>query len=153
MAALRDVVIVVLLAAAGAASMRADAAQRQATLQVSATIVDPAQARSIQHVRSVLVTPQDIARGFVEVPYGSRIALSAAAQCVIEISATGSFFRSVTVRSVHGTGRIEANGPALRQRACAGAASSVDLSFRFELAPHVEAGLYRWPVLASVLPF
>ena len=154
MVALRWLVVLLVIVVSNAASwQRLEAAQRQAIIQVSATVVDPARVRSVQHVQSVLVTPNDITRGFVDVPFGSRITLEASSRCVIELTASGSFFRAVVVSNPHGAGRIEPGGAPLRQRACGGSAASVDLSYRFELGPAAQPGLYRWPVVATVQPF
>ena len=131
----------------------AEAAQNHTVMRVSATVVDGASVFAIQHVQSVLVTDQDIRKGHVDVPVGSRIRLGRAQSCAIQFMANGNFFASISVSGAGPAARLEPGGSARLPGACHFVrARSVDLDYRFELAPGARPGLYRWPISMSILP-
>lgn len=142
----RRLAIAALCSALIPAARDADAAQTRAYLAVSATIVDTVSIRALYQAASLIVTAQDIERGYVDVPAGSRFEIRNKGACLFEFRPVADIFKSVTVSGVDGAAELGAGGGTLLQRPGGGA---VGVSYRFALAsglrPASTAGRSRSP--------
>lgn len=149
LAALSRIMLSVLFAALMG---HASAGEVRASLSVSATIVDTVGVRPMYQAQSLVVTAQDVQRGYVEVAGGSRFVITNKGPCIFEFVGTGELLRGVTVT---GPGSAAAFGPAggsMLQTSAGEALAGVSVNYRFDLAPGVAPGTYRWPLALTVLP-
>jgi hypothetical protein len=97
------------------------------------------------------VTPEDIARGYVEVPAASRFRILGGARSgwLIDFFARGKIFTSAQIEGIGGIAQVGADGGTLFQgdRSPDGVTR---LSYRFTLGANVQPGNYQWPLAMSV---
>jgi hypothetical protein len=129
----------------------AAAGQARAYMSVSATVVDSVSIRAIYQAQNLVVTPGDVARGYVEVPAGSRLEIRNPGPCAFEFRATGELFSSVRISGVDGVAELGPSGGTLLQKPAAGG-GAVAVNYRFALAPGIAPGAYGWPLSLTVLP-
>lgn len=98
--------------------------------------------------RTIQVTPEDAARGFVDVSGASRLVVTtrAPADYAVHISSRAPMFRSVQVHGIGRTTELGTQGGTLVGRSVPAGKSVVSLSYRFALAPGTAAGTYPWPL-------
>ena len=130
-----------------------DAAQ-VGRLAVSAYVPPGVASRVEQQAAVLTVTPEDIARGYVEVPAGSRLRVRSndPAGFIIDFFPRLPIFKAVRVSTRDGSAQLGADGGAMAERRHRGAEAPLELSYRFELADHVQPGTYPWPLATSVRP-
>jgi hypothetical protein len=135
-----------------AAVTHAHAGQAKASMQVSAVVVSWAPAVQVDYQAAQLtITPEDIARGYVEAPAASQFRILGGARSgwLIDFFARGQLFTSVQIEGFGGIAQIGADGGTLFQRD-----RSPDgvtrLSYRFTLGAGVQPGSYQWPLAMSV---
>lgn len=136
----------------GAFSGHAQAAEARAFMAVTATVVDSVSIRSVHQAKNLVITPQDVERGYVEVPGGSRFEIRNKRPCLFEFRAVENIFRSVKVTGLQGTTEFGSDGALLLQGSFGNGLASVEVGYRFELAPGVSPGAYNWPLSLTVLP-
>ncbi len=144
--------IVVLSFASSAAATDACAGETNAFMQVSAVVASWAPVVQVDYQASALtITPDDIARGYVEAPAASqfRILGGALSGWLIEFFARGQLFTSAQIEGFGGIARLGADGGTLfeRDRSADGVTR---LSYRFNLGSGVQPGSYQWPLAMSV---
>jgi hypothetical protein len=132
-------------------SGEAQAGQTRAYMAVTATVVDTVSVRSLYQASSLVVTQQDVQRGYVDVPGASRFEIRNKGPCVFEFRAVGEVFRSVRVSAPQSVAEFGAGGGSMIQQGGHGA-EHVAVHYRFALAPGVAAGAYDWPLALTVLP-
>jgi len=135
-----------------AAYTHANAGQAKASMQVSAIVVAWAPAIQVDYQAAQLtITPEDIARGYVEAPAASqfRILGGARSSWLIDFFARGHLFTSAQIEGFGGIAQVGADGGTLflGNRSPDGVTR---LSYRFTLGPDAQPGSYQWPLAMSV---
>lgn len=143
---------VALSLASSAAVTEANAGQAKASIQVSAVVVSWAPAIQVDYQAAQLtITPEDIARGYVEVPAASqfRILGGTRSSWLVDLFARGQLFTSAQIEGFGGSAQVGADGGTLflRNRSPDGVTR---LSYRFTLGAGVQPGSYQWPLAMSV---
>ena len=130
-----------------------EAADVRALMTVSATVVDTVSIRTVHQAENLVITAQDIERGYVEVPAASRFDIRNKGPSLFEVRPLNPLFKSVRVTGPEGTAEFGAAGGTMMQRSLGNAgAVSVSLGYRFELASGITPGAYKWPVSLTVMP-
>jgi len=143
---------VALSLASSAAVTEANAGQAKASMQVSAVVVSWAPAIQVDYQAAQLtITPEDIARGYVEAPAASqfRILGGTRSSWLVDFFARGQVFTSAQIEGFDGSAQVGADGGTLflRNQSPDGVTR---LSYRFTLGPDVQPGSYQWPLAMSV---
>ena len=118
-------------------------------------VVLPVAVLQVEHQAPELqLTEADIARGYVDVPEGSHLAIrtTSGAGYLLEFHARVPLFTSVSVTSLAGRSEIGRDGGTLVARGGVGHRAATLLSYRFHLDARVRAGAYPWPLAVSVRP-
>lgn len=129
----------------------AHAEQARAQMTVSATIVDTVGVRSVHQAQRLVITAEDVRRGYVDAPAATRVDVRCARLCLFELKPTQDFVRSVRVAGLDTGAEFGAGGAAILHKATA-QAREVAMDYRFTLAPDTAPGAYPWPVALSVMP-
>lgn len=143
---------VILAALLGAVFGQAQAAETRAYMSVTANVVDTVGIRAVHQAQDLVISAEDIARGFVEVADASLLEVRNSRPSLFEFRAVGRLFRAVTVSGASGTAQFGAQGGSLLAKPDGGGLSRVALTYRFELGPDVAPGIHRWPLALTVLP-
>jgi len=100
------------------------------------------------------VTPDDVARGYVEVPAASRFTVTTnnRAGYTLSFQPNASIFRSVAINGMGVSVEFGAGGGTVIQSGAeiGVARTLLELGYRFYLAEGVQAGSYFWPLSVSV---
>lgn len=139
-----------------AAGIRPSGGRTSASIEVSASILPRTTLTIRSQPRLLVVTREDIRRGYVEVPAASRIEVRSndprGYLLVFENRAGPEApFREVIVRGLEREVQIGRGGGWV-PRADARGPVSVELSYRFSLAEDVRPGEYPWPLSLSARP-
>lgn len=101
----------------------------------------------------MLVTPEDVQRGYVEVRSATRFDLTSNSATHFEVWGGAPWLVGVHVMGMPGgeleltrNGRARTSLPPFRQHFRA------ELSYRFDLAPETAPGVYSWPLSVSLTP-
>lgn len=125
-------------------------------LQVSATILRHASLQVMAQPASVVVTAADIARGYVDVPSPSQVAVQSNTQggYTLMFESQGEFLRQILVKGLGTDVQLSASGGGVAQRGAGRGMSKtlLDLGFRFVLSDSARQGVYAWPMRLSVTP-
>ena len=131
-------------------------AQADTKLTVTATILKRASLQVLAQPSSVLVTAADLARGYVDVPAASQVAVrsNAPAGYLLEFASQGNFMRQILVRGLETEVQLSPAGGMVSQRAASKGVtkSTLALGFRFFLSESAQEGTYAWPMRLSVVP-
>jgi hypothetical protein len=131
-------------------------AQAETKLTVSATILKRASLQVLAQPSSVLVTAADLARGYVDVPTASQVAVrsNAPAGYLLEFASQGDFMRQIVVRGLETDVQLSPAGGMVSQRASGKGVTKTTLAlgFRFLLSESAQEGTYAWPMRLSVVP-
>ena len=141
-----------LLPATAVYPRHAKAAETRAQMTVSATVVEAVTIRTLHQARDLMITAQDVERGYVEVPAASRFQVSGNSRTVLEFRPRGALVRSFSVTLPEGSARFGAEGGTLLQKARHLSASTVDVAYRFDLAAGTKPGSHPWPLSLTILP-
>ena len=127
-----------------------------AQIRVTATVPSRATLRVLRQERTLVVTPEDVARGYVDAPAASRIEVrnNSRGGCLLvfeRIAGPDASFGKVSVRGFERDVEI---GPAggFVPHSYAPAPVTEELSYRFSLDRGARPGTYPWPLLVSVRP-
>lgn len=131
---------------------QAKAADARGYMTITATVVDTMTMRAVYQATDLVITAEDVARGYVDVPAASRFEIGNKGPCVFEFRRTGTLFRSFRVTLPEGTAQFGAEGGTLLQKSRSAGVARVDVSYRFDLDPGVKPGTYRWPLSITILP-
>jgi hypothetical protein len=152
----RKLIVAALLAALSLASapavQEAHAAQKSASLQVSATVIASAKLQ-MDHQQALLsVTSADIARGYVDVPAGSRfsVATNSRTGYFVDFHPRVGVFTAVQIEGLGAPVQLGADGGTVTQSAEVSRDMPHELSYRFYLGPALDPGNYEWPLLLAV---
>lgn len=122
---------------------------------VSATILKHASLQVLAQPTSVVVTPLDVARGYVDVPAPARVRVrNNTGSYALVFAEESEFIRQVRVSGLGADVQMGAGGGSVtRSTPGHGMNNSVlDMGFRFELAAGTREGVYPWPIRMSVVP-
>ncbi len=147
---------IALAVALAAAPMMAAASAQEAKLAVSATVLKHASMKVLAQPSAVVVTPADIARGYVDVPVASQILVLCNTEqgFMLEFASSGDGIRQILVRGLGADVQLGPDGGGVAQRVSGRGMTrtSLDLSFRFVLSEAAQQGAHPWPVRLSVTP-
>ena len=148
--------LVVLVLGSGGAPEVAMAGSNEAKLQVSATVLKHASLQVLAQPASVVVTADDIARGYVDVPMPAQVAVQSNTQggYMLMFDSQGEFLRQTLVKGLDTEVQLGASGGGVAQRAAGRGMSKtvLALGFRFVLSESARQGVYAWPMRMSVTP-
>lgn len=132
----------------------ASAASQQLT--ITAAVVKRASLKIVAQPASVVISAEDIARGYVDVPRSTRVAVTNNSRdgYMLEFAGTGEFIRQITVQGLDAEVQMEpAGGLVTRPGATLAAATdTLTLGFRFILSGSARPGTYTWPLRLGVAP-
>jgi hypothetical protein len=124
--------------------------------QIAVTAVVPGKtvAQLVRQPTEITITGADIARGYVEIPGASQLRVTSnnPAGYVIDFFGRLPIFTSVRISSAGGDADLGPDGGAIIERGRQGRDMPLDLSYRFNLAAHVQPGTYAWPLALNVRP-
>jgi hypothetical protein len=123
-------------------------AESSARFGVSATVLAEASLRLEAAPGELDVSAQDISRGFIDMtePVRVRVASNSPDGFVLDIWPVGSMLAALGVHGVGGDIRFGAEGGTIVQRWQHAQSMSLNLSFRFVLAPGLVPGRYPYPL-------
>ena len=152
----RKLIVAALLAAlslaSAAAVQEAHAAQKSASLQVSATVIASAKLQMDHQQAQLSVTSEDIARGYVDAPGGSRfsVATNSRTGYFVDFHPRVGVFTAVQIEGLGAPVQLGADGGTVTQGAEVSRNLPHELSYRFYLNPALDPGNYEWPLLLAV---
>jgi len=132
----------------------ANPARGAARIQVTATVPSRATLRVLHQERTLVVTPEDVARGYVDAPAASRIEVrnNSRGGCLLvfeRIAGPDASFGNVSVRGFEREVEIGPGGGFV-PHSYAPAPVTAELSYRFSLDRDARPGTYPWPLQVSV---
>lgn len=152
----RCAVIAAALAALGLMAVSQGAAADELRLGVRATIAKRATLKVLAQPQAVVITAADIARGWVDVPGSAHVTIrsNSPAGYMLVFASEGDFVQNMRVRGVGHDVQMGAGGGIVPQSGPAHGVThaTLQLGFRFELAPNAREGTFAWPVQMSVAP-
>ena len=121
------------------------AASGEAKLTVTATILKRATLQVLAQPATLVVTSADLARGYVDVPASSQVAIqnnSTAGYLLDFRNHGGEFLRQVFVRGLNGDVQLSPGGGLVRQGSAGGGVTKTTLAlgYRFVLSSAAQAG-------------
>ena len=130
----------------------AEAAQNNAAMSVSVTVVASAKIQIQYQATQLNVTPLDVERGYVDITGAARFAVSTNSRSgyLMEFNPVVKLFDSVQVNGVGSPVHLGADGGTIALRDLTHLAQPHELNFRFTLNQNVKPGNYPWPLLMSV---
>ena len=127
-----------------------------ARVRVTATVPSRATLRVLQQAKTLVVTPEDVARGYVDAPAASRIEVrnNNRGGCLLVCEGTAGPDAPFGRISVRGFERDVEIGPGggFVPHPYAPAPVTAELSYRFSLDRDARPGTYPWPLQVSVRP-
>jgi hypothetical protein len=129
-----------------------DAATRQTQIAVTAYVPPNVVSQVEQQAAALTITDADVARGYVEIPAGSRLRVTSndPAGFVIDFFARLPIFKAVRVSTPGASAQLGPLGGAMAENRHHGRNIPLELSYRFDLADHVQPGIYPWPLALNV---
>jgi len=125
-----------------------------ARIQVTARVASRATLRVLHQAGTLVVSPEDVARGYVDAPAASRIEVrnNNRGGCLLVFEGTAGPDVPFVKVSVRGLGREVEIGPGggFVPHSYAPAPVTAELSYRFSLARDARPGTYPWPLQVSV---
>jgi hypothetical protein len=146
----------ILLGAAFVGSFAAPAAAASTELQVTAYVMKRATLQVLAQPTSVVLTQDDIARGWVDVPATAQLAVqsNSGEGYMLEFTNQGDFVRQVLVKGLDTDVQVGAAGGAVMQRAKGRGVTraTLNLGFRILLSASARQGSYSWPMRVAIAP-
>jgi hypothetical protein len=130
----------------------ADPAQVQVPMSVSATVVEAATFRFVQHVTTLVVSRGDVERGYIDVSEGSHVRVTSARPFLFELAIVGAIVRAAYASEAGVSLSIGSGGATLLRRPGVGGSSEMSIDYHIELLPNAAPGVYPWPLRLTVLP-
>lgn len=155
----RNLLAYALAASVGLASVpslvsSAEAAQKNAALSVTVTVIANAKVRTEYQAAQLTISAADVARGYTEIAAASRFAVltNSRSGYLMEFNPVGNLFAAVEVAGLGKDVHLGADGGSVAQRGPTSPGMTHELSFRFTLRPEARPGDYPWPLQLSVRP-
>lgn len=131
-------------------------AAEPAEMMVSAAVLKQASLKVLAQPSAVVVTADDIARGYVDVAAPAEVAIRSNSPrgYMLEFANEGDFMRQILVRGLASDLQLSLAGGAVMQPATGRGVTrtTLQLGFRFLLAQGARPGTYAWPIHLSVTP-
>lgn len=142
--------VLALLAALGQGGA-VSAGQAGSSFNVSVRLVTVARLEITEQARVLRITPDDISRGYVDVPNATSLAVSGVNRSgfALDIHPLTGIFKAIRVRWADGETEFGAEGGMVLQRGSVPQKSVMQLSYRFLLGQHLSPGDYPWPLMLS----
>jgi hypothetical protein len=125
------------------------AAERTASLAVSVQVVARTAMERLDAPETVVLTPEDLAKGYREVDASYRVHASGTSRYLLNIAPRTGLATSIDIEGLGSPVRLEQSDIAVLQTTQA-RVRELRLRFRMELRPGLAAGTYAFPVLLSV---
>jgi hypothetical protein len=137
-----------------AAAASAGAGEARASFTVGATVLARARYTVTAAPADILISDEDIRRGYIEVaePMRIRISNNSPAGYMLLILPQSGLAASVTVRFPGGEVTLGSDGGEIAEPGEVGPAMTLELTYRFGLDPQITPGRYPWPVQLTVQP-
>lgn len=122
-------------------------------ITISATVLPYASVKVISQAKELVVTEEDIGRGYVEVRSASRLEVknNSRGGYLLSFEGLGEPFREVYVQGLGSDVQVGSGGGWIPRPYSAGIVS-MDLTYRFVLADGARPGTYAWPLSVSARP-
>ncbi|HWI82597.1 hypothetical protein [Ramlibacter sp.] len=134
----------------------AGAAGSQAGMTVSATVLKHVSLKVLSQPSAVVVTAQDVERGYVDVAAPAQVAVKSNSTrgYMLEFANGGDFMRQIVVTGLSSDVQLSPAGGAIAQPAAGTGVTraTFQLGFRFLLAASTRPGTYAWPLHLSASP-
>lgn len=151
--------LVAVLSIGAIAAPQASAAETRhaaGTMQVSAMVLPFARVQPTQQVSSLRITPQDVARGYVDVPSASVLEVKTNSRhgVILRFDNMAEFVKSIKISGLGGDIELGASGGDVVERHSGYevAGRALMLGYRFRLDPNAQPGTYAWPLMVSARP-
>jgi hypothetical protein len=130
------------------------AASARAEIAVGVTVLPRTVIAAESSPAALEVTPIDVARGFVDVPRGTRLTIANTSPYGYELDVWPAVpvFREVTIVGFGPQVRLGDEGGSIVARGARGPALPLVLDYRFTLAAGLAPGRYPWPLRFQVRP-
>ncbi len=131
------------------------AAVAEVKIAVSATVLKRASLQLLAQPAALIVTASDLARGYVEVPAATRVAIRSNSPdgYLMEFSSDSDFIRQVHVDGLDTAVQLEPAGGIVAQRGTGSVVrTTLQLGYRFVLADNAREGRHPWPMRMSIGP-
>ena len=124
------------------------------SLAVSAFVTANAVMQVEYQAQQLVVTADDVARGYCDAPVASRLRVSSNSRAgyLISIFSRLPIFKTVRVDIPDASVHIGLDGGAIAQRGRHGKEMLTQMTYRFMLADNVAPGTYPWPLALDVRP-
>jgi hypothetical protein len=148
----RKIAAVALMLAAALAPITASAESRSATMQVSVTVVARAIVNVYQQPQDVLITSDDLRRGYVEIstPFLVNVRTNCRTGYLLRMVNTDPLFASAEISTTDFAMHVLAESIITRPYSPAG--DTLDLKVRLVLASGAREGRYSFPVVVDASP-
>jgi len=133
----------------------AETGGQRTSVLVTATVLKHASLKILAQPAAVVVTAEDVARGYVDTSAPTEFSVKANTESfLLDFAASGDFMRQIIVFGLANEVQLSPAGGAIAQRSAPPASPlrGVLLSFRFVLSETVRPGMYQWPIRLSVTP-
>lgn len=129
----------------------------ETTLGVAVTVSKRTTLTVVAQPSFVVVTPADIANGYVDVPFPAQLAVQSNSRegYLLEFASHGDFMRQILVRGLGTDVQMSPGGGVVARAASHGhgvTRATLNLGFRFVLSESAKEGTYPWPMRLSVAP-
>lgn len=149
-------VLAALALAMGMAFGSSAALAGEAEVTVGVTILKHTSVQVLSQPASVVVTAEDIARGYVDVPAATHVAVRSNTPqgYLLEFASQGDFMRQIVVRGLDAEVQLTPEGGLVAQRGSASGTTraTLALGYRFMLSSSAQQGTYAWPMRVAALP-
>jgi hypothetical protein len=146
--------LLIALAVGWMAMPRVALASGETKLTVSATISKHASLQVLSQPSSVVITADDMARGYVDVPSPAQVTVQSNTQdgYLLMFENQGDFLRHALVKGLDSDVQVSAGGGGVAQRSLGRGMRKnlLNLGFRFVLSDSARQGVYAWPMRLSV---
>jgi hypothetical protein len=142
--------LAVLLSTSLAPATSGAAASAYSAIAFSATVLPYHRLDVVRQASTLTVTPEDVARGYVDVPAGTQLRAQSN-ECKgfsVVFDPRARLFERATITGLGNAVEIGPDGGAVNQ-AYSGRETLLQLSYRFYLAAGLVAGSYPWPLQIS----
>jgi hypothetical protein len=126
-------------------------AGNKAVVQVSATVLPQTSQTTLKQPAGLMVTRQDVAKGYVDVEAGTVLQVTSNDQngYYLNFSVDGEIIRTSDVE-INGRSISVSSGVGLVHQPFPGRAGAmIQISYRLFISPTVQPGLYPWPVAVA----
>lgn len=130
----------------------AEAANLSASVQVSATVRASAHLKTDFQAHSISITQADIARGYVDMANASQFSVRATkgGNYVVDFQVKGELFHSVSIEGLGSHVKLGQEGGTVSQVGAGIHGVASNLSYRFDLRPGIQTGVYEFPLVLAV---